>query len=495
MSVFEPAAGDTAATRAAQASIRVSALAHRRARLFALLGMDLLTTNAAFFLAYYLRYVVELGGDVPGESFVEFAVYAPVHALFLGLCLLGYQLRGSYTLPRGSSLAREVWFVFGSTATSAMVVFAAVSIIRYPASSRLLFVYAWILAVGLTILGRVLIRLVQARLYERGHGVERVIVVGNNRLARMVMQMLAQEKHLGYQVLGFVDNRARADFGRFRALGPVDQLPTLINHLQANHVVVALPAAQHAHVLWALDHCRRDGVSFSLVPDLFELRLSSVRLNTVSGIPLFGLNESNLVGWNLFMKRALDVVGSVMLLVILSPIFVVVAAAIRLESEGPVFFRQTRLGKGGVPFTCFKFRSMHVGADSQRDRLEALNEADGPIFKIRDDPRLTRVGRLVRRMSIDETPQLWNVLTGEMSLVGPRPPIPLEVERYEEWHRRRLETVPGITGLWQVSGRSELSFDEMVMLDLYYIENWSLVLDLQILARTVPAVFAGAGAF
>src|SRR5205823_4310129 len=152
-------------------------------------------------------------------------------------------------------------------------------------------------------------------------------------------------------------------------------------------------------------------------------------------------------------------------------------------------------GKEGKPFTCYKFRSMRATAEQEREALNELNEADGPLFKIRRDPRLTRVGRIIRRLSIDEFPQFWNVLQGDMSLVGPRPPIPAEVEQYEDWHRRRLETVPGITGLWQVSGRSELSFDEMVMLDIYYIENWSLGLDLQILARTGPAVVAGSGAF
>jgi lipopolysaccharide/colanic/teichoic acid biosynthesis glycosyltransferase len=169
--------------------------------------------------------------------------------------------------------------------------------------------------------------------------------------------------------------------------------------------------------------------------------------------------------------------------------------AIKLESPGPVFFRQIRLGKAGLPFACTKFRSMRVNAEALLADLAPLNEAQGPIFKMRDDPRLTRVGRILRRLSLDELPQLWNVVRGEMSLVGPRPPLPSEVEKYEDWHRHRLEVVPGITGMWQVSGRSELAFDEMVMLDLYYIENWSVGLDLQILARTIPTVLATRGAF
>jgi len=467
----------------------------RRAFLVTLVAVDLIATNFAFYLAYYLRYVYELGGEVPGESAVDFSVYAPVQALFVAVCLLGFQLRGSYSLPRGSSLTREAGAIIGSTAIATMLVFALVSMLHYPASSRLTFIYAWILAVALCIVGRATVRLARAQLHRAGLGVERVIVVGNNRQARMVMQMLAQQAHLGYRVLGFVDDAVRNDFGRFRALGPTQHLPTLIPQLGADRVIVALPAAQHGDIMWVLDHCRQDGVSYSLVPDLFELRLSHVNLETVSGIPLLAFDETKIAGWNLFVKRALDVIVSGALLLLLAPVFGLVALAIKLESPGPVLFRQVRLGRYGVPFTCYKLRSMHERAEDEIGQLLELNEADGPIFKIRADPRLTRVGQLLRHTSMDELPQLWNVLRGEMSLVGPRPPIPDEVERYEEWHRRRLDVVPGITGLWQVSGRSHLSFDEMVMLDIYYIENWSLSLDLQILARTGPAVMAGNGAF
>jgi exopolysaccharide biosynthesis polyprenyl glycosylphosphotransferase len=482
-------------TAVANARVAGGLFTQRRALLSSLIIVDLISTNLAFFLAYSVRYIYELGGEVVGESFVEYGAYVPVQILFVALCLLGYQLRGSYTLPRGSSLATEVASIAGSTAVAAMIVFALTSMVRYSASSRLIFIYAWILAVLLGIVGRVAIRAVRAHLHQRGMGVERVIVVGNNRQSRTVMQMLAQQAHLGYRVLGFVDDASRAAFGRFPALGATEHLPSLIRDLKADRVIVALPAAQHTEILWVLDHCRADGVAYSLVPDLFELRLSRVNLDTVMGIPLLSLDETPIAGWNLVMKRALDVSLSAALLLLLIPLFTVVAVAIKAESRGPVFFRQVRLGRHGVPFTCYKFRSMRDGAENELQHLQQLNEADGPIFKIRADPRLTRVGQILRRASLDELPQLWNVVRGDMSLVGPRPPIPDEVGRYEDWHRRRLDVVPGVTGLWQVSGRSELSFDEMVMLDIYYIENWSLGLDLQILSRTLPAVVAGAGAF
>jgi exopolysaccharide biosynthesis polyprenyl glycosylphosphotransferase len=191
----------------------------------------------------------------------------------------------------------------------------------------------------------------------------------------------------------------------------------------------------------------------------------------------------------------MDVAISLTGLILLMPMFAMVAAAIRLNSKGPVLFRQIRVGKGDALFTLYKFRSMRQGAEEEKERLMDRNEADGVFFKIRNDPRVTSVGRFLRRSSIDELPQLINVLMGHMSIVGPRPAPPSEVDRYQPWHKRRLEVAPGITGLWQVSGRSELTFDEMVMLDLYYIENWSPIVDLQIMLRTVPQVFLGEGAY
>ena len=492
MGVVQPA--DAAATGL---RLRVSGTlrVQRRLHFLSLLAGDLLSTNLAFYAAYHLRYVYEFGGDVPGESFVTYAAYAPVQALFVALCLLAYQVRGGYSVPRGSSIVAEASTIFTGSAVATMALFAITSLVRYPASSRLTFIYAWIIAFLLGVVGRLVVRAARSHFHRAGFGTERVIVVGNTRLSRMVMQMLAQQRHLGYQVLGFVDEAVRSDFGRFRALGSVNQLAQIIDRTQATRVVVALPAAEHQQILSIIDHCRNDGVEFSLVPDLFELRLSHLAVEDVAGIPLFRLSEPSIAGFNLVVKRAVDVSASALGLFLLAPLILLVAAAIKVDSPGPIFFRQVRLGKGGAPFICFKFRSMREQAEREVADLQALNEAEGPLFKIRQDPRITRVGWVIRRLSIDELPQLWNVLRGEMSLVGPRPPIPSEVEQYEDWHRRRLEVVPGITGLWQVSGRSQLSFDEMVMLDIYYIENWSLGLDLQILLRTLPAVLAADGAF
>jgi exopolysaccharide biosynthesis polyprenyl glycosylphosphotransferase len=225
------------------------------------------------------------------------------------------------------------------------------------------------------------------------------------------------------------------------------------------------------------------------------MSLSRVNIDDIAGIPLLAVKEKSARRAGRVMKRCLDVlVGSVTLLVGL-PILAILAILIKLDSAGPILIRQERVGRNGRHFYCWKLRTMHVGADSLLAVLQTDNEANGPIFKMRKDPRVTRVGRYLRRLSLDELPQAWNVVCGEMSLVGPRPPLPHEVTRYEPWQLRRLETTPGITGLWQVSGRSDLAFDEMVMMDITYIDTWSLGLDLKILFRTVSAVLAARGAY
>lgn len=241
--------------------------------------------------------------------------------------------------------------------------------------------------------------------------------------------------------------------------------------------------------------CERAQVSVRIVPDLFQMSLSNVDIDDLNGVPLIGVKPVSISGWNLALKRAMDVVVASLGLILLSPLLLIIAAVIRLDSPGPAVFEQTRIGRAGRPFTLFKFRSMHQGAESEKELLSDLNEAAGPIFKIKDDPRRTKLGQLLRRTSLDEFPQLYNVLRGEMSLIGPRPALPSEVERYQEWHKKRLQTWPGITGLWQVSGRSDLTFDEMVLLDIYYVENWSLLLDLRIALKTIPALLLGTGAY
>jgi exopolysaccharide biosynthesis polyprenyl glycosylphosphotransferase len=225
------------------------------------------------------------------------------------------------------------------------------------------------------------------------------------------------------------------------------------------------------------------------------MSLSRVDVNDLGGIPIIGVRKTVIGRWQRAVKRLMDVALATTGGALALPFMGLIGLAIKLDSPGPVVFRQLRVGNGGRQFWCYKFRSMYEGAERDLERLRERNEADGAFFKIRDDPRRTRVGRWLRRTSLDELPQLYNVLRGEMSLVGPRPPLSSEVAQYEAWQMRRLEVAPGITGLWQVSGRSGVSFDEACLLDIYYIENWSPLLDIKILLRTIPKMLTGDGAY
>jgi exopolysaccharide biosynthesis polyprenyl glycosylphosphotransferase len=336
-----------------------------------------------------------------------------------------------------------------------------------------------------------------AHAYRRGLGARRVVVVGATPTGKIVMQNMASCLGRGYQLLGFVEEQAGAPwrFGRFRCLGTIAELERVLAQQRADELIVALPAASHARTAEIVAHCQRAGVAVKLVPHHLDWRLSRVHIDDVARVPLIEVRAARRGALQLAFKRGLDIVVAALALAAAAPLMAVTALAIRLDSPGPIFFRQERLGQAGRPFTILKFRSMSVDAERRLSLLRDQNEASGPIFKIRNDPRATRVGRVIRTLSIDELPQLWNVLRGEMSLVGPRPPLGSEVAHYEDWHRRRLDVTPGITCLWGVSGRSALDFEEMVMLDLYYLDNWSLGLDLRILLRTALSLLRPSGAY
>jgi exopolysaccharide biosynthesis polyprenyl glycosylphosphotransferase len=272
----------------------------------------------------------------------------------------------------------------------------------------------------------------------------------------------------------------------------VSQLEALVQAYAVDELVIALPAHRREQVAKLLARGFRRHVRVKLLPDFGDLPSARFELHELAGRRYIGFVPVAGVSW---AKRALDLALVGLGLVLLSPVLGIITLAIKLDSTGPVFYKQTRVGKEGRPFQMLKFRSMVVDAERRLEALRQHNEASGPLFKMRRDPRVTRVGRILRRWSLDELPQLINVIRGEMSLVGPRPPIPSEVEKYEDWQRSRLHAVPGLTGLWQVSGRSDVPFHDMVRLDLHYIRNWSISLDIEILLRTIPAVITNRGAY
>src|SRR5919106_3639752 len=277
----------------------------------------------------------------------------------------------------------------------------------------------------------------------------------------------------------------------------VNELNSVIAHHPVDEVLVALPIDKYRPLVETIvRHCEEQGIIVRVRTEMFNLQIARSHVDDLQGVPVLTIQSGPSDGWPLVAKRFIDILASTALLIALAPLFAIVTLLLRLDSPGPVFFGQERVGFNKRRFRMLKFRTMVVEADKQQDMLEHLNEAEGPVFKIKNDPRITRVGKFLRRFSIDELPQLVNVLKGDMSLVGPRPLPVRDVQRIDvRWHKRRFSIKPGITCLWQVNGRSNIGFDEWARLDLDYIDRWSLVLDVRILLKTIPAVFRGPGAY
>ena len=331
--------------------------------------------------------------------------------------------------------------------------------------------------------------LLRAAGYQR-----RAVLVGSGEHIEAVGHALRDAAHPTVKVVGFISLTPRPNNGLL-SLGTLDELAQVIHRHRIDEVIIADPDFPQPQAVELVDVAHSAGVRVRIAPSTMELLVHRAEFVPGEAVPLFELKPPVFEGFDFVVKRTFDLVGASLLLVVLSPVLATIALAVRLSSRGPVIYRSMRPGIGGAPFACLKFRTMYRDADQRQADLESLNEASGALFKMRADPRMTPVGRFLRRYSLDELPQLFNVVRGEMSLVGPRPLPERDFQRLEEWHKKRYLVTPGITGLWQVSGRSELDFDDLVRLDFLYLERWSVFLDLSILVKTVPAVLSRRGAF
>lgn len=385
------------------------------------------------------------------------------------------------------------FFFFGNTTQSSNNTLFNIFI----PNSRLFVPFIWAASIAVLCLGRLLVSGIMGLLYRMGLGETRVLVVGSGRVGKMVMQCLTANPDLGYSVVGFLHDLTEqpGDFGRFRMLGTINDIGMVIRSMQVDEVIIALPSEMNKYAIQSVKLCEHLGASFKLIPDMYELNLSRIDVGNIEGIPLLGIRQASLNTYQRIITRLIDITVSLFGLIIGSPFYLLIALSVKFTSPGPIIYKQERVGLNGRQFFMFKFRSMYSNADQRLAQLLSKNEAQGPIFKMKSDPRRTPVGRFLRRTSLDEVPQLLNILKGEMSLVGPRPPLPSEVAQYEEWQKGRLAIKPGLTGLWQVRGRSNISFEEGVLMDIYYIENWSLRLYIQTLLRTIPAVLFSRGAY
>jgi exopolysaccharide biosynthesis polyprenyl glycosylphosphotransferase len=461
---------------------------------------------AAFVAAYWLRYGLELGSDVAPESFRSLWSFGLDIVAFVAITLLTFQMRGLYALPRGASWLDHLRIITSGSIIGVAALTLGTLVFTPVLQSRLLLIFLVVSTLTIFAFERAAYRQLRMWLWRRGINIRRALVVGAGAAGQRIMKDIVERPELGYKLSGYVADQADAPArewripirprnGELRKLGGVKDVRRILENQALHEVIVALPATHHSQILAIIENCRQYGVDFKLVPDLFEMRFNEVRIDALNGVPLIGVKDVALRGFNLLVKRTMDMTFALAGLLIAALPMLMIAALVKLTSSGPVLFKQLRVGKGGNLFMCYKFRSMYADAEDRKAALLNQNEVSGPMFKMKNDPRRTPFGKFLRRSSLDELPQLLNILKGDMSLVGPRPPTPDEADKYDDWHRKRLDVTPGLTGLWQVSGRSDLSFEEMVKLDLYYAENWSPAMDLRIILKTIPSWVRGEGAY
>jgi exopolysaccharide biosynthesis polyprenyl glycosylphosphotransferase len=424
---------------------------------------------------------------------------------FVLLCIwhLIFSMFGLYSSKRLASRRKEVFDAVKATSLSSAVLALGAFLLGFRMVTPGFVVTFWAFSTLVVASSRIALRTWLRRFRAHGHNVRNMLIVGTNRRALNFAKTIQSRPELGYCILGFADSHWNGSedlrHHGYSVVSDLDGLPEFIRHTVVDEVVLALPIRSfHTNSAHLAELCERQGIIVRLLSDLFDLKTGRARGDEFGSstflMPYAGEGE----GWPLTVKRMFDFTVSLGLIILLGPLLLLTALLIKLTSQGPVFFVQKRVGYNKRPFYICKFRTMVADAEMKLRDIEHLNEVSGPVFKIKNDPRLTPIGAFLRRTSIDELPQLFNVLLGDMSLVGPRP---LQVRDYdlftkhgEDWQRRRFSVRPGITCLWQVNGRSSLPFEQWMELDLKYVQQWSLWLDFEILFRTIPAVFKGSGA-
>jgi exopolysaccharide biosynthesis polyprenyl glycosylphosphotransferase len=465
-------------------------------------GADLGLTTLAFFSAFFIRDLL-LPLIVPQQfptglfPIREYLKIYPLVLIIWSALLFSYR---SYHSHRTAPLRKELGTVLRVVIVGNALLATLAYLLPLRQLSRAWFILFGVLSALLLVLEKIALRVMARYVRVKGLNYRTVLIVGTGRRAIEVARAVEEHKYWGYKILGFVSDGHRLPngWGRFRIYGTVPEMKQLLEHGEfpevVDEIIFAVTRKKLDEMKQIFLFCEELGIRARVAMNIFQNRLARIEVEELEGIPFLTFTTTPSNETQLAAKRLLDVAISVLVLTLSFPVIVLAALAIKLTSPGSIVFKQKRIGLNGRIFTLYKFRTMIEDAHERLSEVSHLNEMSGPVFKAKDDPRITAVGRVLRKFSLDELPQLWNVLRGDMSLVGPRPPIPEEVRSYHRWQRRRLSMKPGLTCLWQINGRNNVDFDRWMQLDLQYIDNWSPSLDLKILLRTIPAVLSGRGA-
>ncbi|MCL5006478.1 MAG: sugar transferase [Acidobacteria bacterium] len=460
------------------------------------LAADAMLALGSFALAHWVRSAVII--PQPFYPATNYLWIVPLSiTLWIGIGLM----TGIYREIQEEKLFRVFWDPFKVAFFGTALLFAITFALKLEFISRLLLGFYALIDFFAMMVFRLAARRLGDPLRRTFGGYREFLVAGNGPEVSEVARAIEANEKRGMRIFAFArigsashDAQQSQHLRRSYPVYSLDRLPELVRQHVIDEVIFAVSKEEMERINDAFLLCEEEGVKTRVLLNFFPQLVSKVYLDRLEEMPLLTFTTTPENEYLLLLKRALDLVMALVFLVVLSPLFLLLSLVIKLTSRGPVLYRQVRCGLGGRKFTLYKFRSMRTGADFERNELAALNEVDGPVFKIKNDPRCTMVGRLMRKFSLDELPQLVNILKGDMSFVGPRPPLPEEVEKYAGWQRRRLRMLPGLTCLWALEGRSQLNFQRWMELDLEYIDNWSPALDLKILLKTIPLVLLGRGA-
>jgi exopolysaccharide biosynthesis polyprenyl glycosylphosphotransferase len=436
------------------------------------------------------------------ESLLVMRVRLPNLAIFIGFMIAWHMIFSFFKLyqsRRLSSVHEEVADIIKATAAGAAVLLLGALVFNIRLVTPTFLASFWASTTSCLMLSRLALRFLLRQIRSRGRNLRNVIIAGTNSRALAFAKKIESSTDLGYMLKGFVDDEVKnkeIGTGRYSLVARLDNLPEFLRRNVVDEVVIALPIkSYYAQAASIVATCEEQGIMARCLSDLFNVHIAKTEAELIDGQAITTISTSSPGELALFVKRLVDILGSSVLLLLASPLLLLAAGLIKASSRGPAFFTQDRLGINKHLFKLIKFRTMVSDAEKKIHELEYLNEVKGPVFKIKNDPRITGIGKYLRKTSIDELPQLFNVLKGDMSLVGPRP---LPVRDYngfnEDWHRRRFSVRPGITCLWQCKGRNNVSFDRWMQMDMEYIDTWSLGLDVKILLMTIPAVVRGSGA-
>jgi exopolysaccharide biosynthesis polyprenyl glycosylphosphotransferase len=458
--------------------------------------LDLMSAFVAGLVAMRIR---DAQPQMMGGNLLHHLQYLAPMVLLTYLALFGVYLvlfariYGLYRAPEVRSGLSEQRLTVQATFTAGLLLCGTLYILRVYAISRIVVVLTVVITAALLMMRRAVWRKWRQRRYLNGHETRNVLIVGNGRVGHALRNHLESLPQLGFRFKGFVSlDRSEPNQNDALVVGDIRNCVALARSLFVDEIYFSTPADKEI-VISVVEEARAIGIDVRVIPDLYDGLAWNAPVEFIGQFPTIPLHRRDFPRSAFLFKRGLDVVLSFLAFIVAAPFMLVIAVLIRIDSPGPIFYRAARIGRKGRTFTCYKFRTMVANADKLRKDLVHMNERDGVLFKISKDPRITRVGGMLRKYSLDELPQFFNVLVGDMSLVGPRPPLASEVEHYDLAHLRRLDVLPGITGLWQVEARQDPSFDSYISLDTAYVENWNLMLDLRILARTVGVVLGGTG--